>query len=141
MTKIDFQNLEKKSEKNLRKSQWQFENFEISIFSIFKIFNKKSIDFPVPFWKYFSRPIPIQKCPKIPKIVLRTACDPFKNTNSAHEKQFLFLLYFPSDPVLGGWGSWTFCTDTLLIQHDIVWENLRKIHNFKIFPYSNNGKV
>ena len=43
--------------------------------------------------------------PRIPKIILRTASDHFKNTNSAHEKTVTFLLYLTSDPVLGGRGS------------------------------------
>ena len=35
-------------------------------------------------------PIPIRNFPKIPKIILRTACDHYKNTNNAHEKKLPF---------------------------------------------------
>ena len=41
--------------------------------------------------KFFWSPIPILNFPKIPKITLRTACDHFKNTNSAHEKKTVFF--------------------------------------------------
>ena len=60
---------------------------------------------------FFRVSISIPNFPKIPKITLRTACDHYKNTNNAHEiKVSSILIYFPSDPVLGGRGSWTFCT-------------------------------
>ena len=106
-----------------------FRNFEISNFhwlfqrNIFrskiekfwsqKIFDQKFSDFFST--KNFSTkkigsPISIPNDPKIPKITLRTACDNYKNTNNAHEKNptILFVLFNirfwrPS-------GSWTFCT-------------------------------
>ena len=47
--------------------------------------------------KFFGSPISIPNDLKIPKITLRTACDQYKNTNSAREKSLTFiLLYFPS---------------------------------------------
>ena len=53
---------------------------------------------------FFGSPISIPNDPKIPKIILRTACDHYKNTNNAHEKCFVLdVLWRPS-----AW--WILCT-------------------------------
>ena len=100
---------------------WIFINFFIEKFfdQKSKIFGPKN--FPTKSFRIFFRrknyrpkkfraPISMPNDPKIPKIILRTAYDHYKITNSVHEKKTpFFLLYLTSDPVLGGWGSWTFC--------------------------------
>ena len=103
---------------------WNFE-FPLTFSSIFRakieIVCPKKIDqnFPDFFrWKNVRRKkigssISIPNDPKIPKIILRSACDHYKIMNREHEEKVTFLYYLPSDPVLGEWGSWTFCTLSL----------------------------
>ena len=80
----------------------KFQNFEISLTFSTKHFSGKNRKFLVPIFfrwdvfgffrrfffrqKFLGLPIPIPNDPKIPKITLRTACNHYKNTNSAHEK-------------------------------------------------------
>ena len=84
------------------------QNFEFSLTFSTKIFSTKNRKILVPkiffdqtFSDFFRRkmfrpkifrvPISIPNFPKIPKIILKTACDRSKNTNSTHEEKVQFF--------------------------------------------------
>ena len=64
---------------------------------------------------FFRVPISIPNFPKIPKIILRTACDRSKNTNSTHEEKVsLFFPILTSDPLHTDRISWILCAGLLV---------------------------
>ena len=85
--------------------QFSIEHFFDQNFGRPKIFDKNfstfcfDIFFRRKFFRqfFFGSPISIPNDPKIPKIILRTTCDHYKNTNIAFEKKTTFFSrYLPS---------------------------------------------